>query len=278
MRGPILTLLLVANLTLAQSRLDLMPYTGRIDYSNTITKQDSTIAGVYAYYNKGGEHTLEGDLSWTRIHYDSSTLSHVDQMDLTALYTNTQILDWKWRLGLHHIQSDDNPTEGTVLFGGLHHYEPLRFSRGVDLYLSRYADYSPGLNVAQFTGTWSRYLSKPKDSILQIQGHYIYLDEEIGFDQKNFFSLGASLIYPWNHWTFQGFGWTGHQAFGVQKDGFVVYNLAEEHKGAVGLSMQYAVTSTSNLKLEVAEEWFKELGQSNSSKALKYILYWQHTF
>ena len=274
----VLALFWITAPSLAQTQLDLMPYTGRIDYSGTATKQNSTVAGVYAYYSKGGEHTLEGDLSWTRIKYDSAGLSRVDQTDLTACYTNTQILDWKGRIGLHHIRSDDDPTEGTVLFGGLHHYEPLSFSRGVDLYLSRYPDYTPALNVVQFTATWGKYLSQLQDSYLQVQGHYIRLDEEIGFDQKNFLSLGASLSYPWKSWTLQGFGWTGRQVFGVQKDGFVVYNLAEKHQGALGGSLQYAVNPTSRIKLEIAEEWFKELGYANSSKALKCILFWQHTF
>ncbi len=260
------------------TRLDLIPYAGSIQYADTLAKDRSTIAGLYGYYGIGAKHSIEGDAGWTRIDYDSGTLSRINQYDTTLVYSNYGLLDWKWRAGAHLITSNDAASEGGILMGGLHNYEPSRFSRGVDIYLSRYKDYAPALDVQQVTGSWGFYPRQFPKTYVQVQGHYIHLSDEIGFDQQSFGSAELSLVRPIRDWTVTLFGWAGQQVFGVQKEGFVVYNLPEKHQGAYGASLKYAVASTSSIKLEFVQKHFEELGATVKARASQWLLFWQQTF
>ena len=62
------------------------------------------------------------------------------------------------------------------------------------------------------------------------------------------------------------------ELFGIQKDGFVVYNLAEKHLGAYGASIKQGLSSKSSLKLEVSRGRFKELGADEISTSLKFLV------
>jgi hypothetical protein len=260
------------------TRLDLIPYVGGIHYTGTVAKDRSLITGLYGYYGIGMEHTIEADASWTRIDYDSATASRVNQYDTTLVYTNFGILDWKWRVGAHLITSNDNPTEGMVLLGGVHNYEPSRYSRGVDVYISRYADYAPAMDVHQVTGTWGFYLERSPKTYLKAQAHYIHVSDDIGFDRQHYGSGELSLVHPIGKWTVTVFGWAGQQVFGVQKDGFVAYNLPEKHEGGYGGSLGYAVSSTSSAKLDFVQKNFKELASPADAQASQLLLLWQQTF
>jgi len=268
----------VTAMAAGNTRLDLMPYVGGIQYTGTVAKDRSTIAGLYGYYGIGMEHSIEGDASWTRIEYDSATLSKIDQYDTTLIYSNYGVLDWKWRLGGHLVISSDEPTEGMVLMGGFSNYQPSRFSRGVDLYFSRYDNYAPALDIQQITGTWGFYLKGLPSTYLKVQGHYIHLSDEIGFDQQHFGSGELTLIQPIQDWTLTAFGWAGQQAFAVQKDGFAVYNLSEKHQGAFGGSLRYQIATASAIKLEFIQKYFKELAAPASARASQLLLFWQQTF
>jgi len=274
----LVVLLTVPVMAATETRLDLVPYGGSVQYTGTAIKDSSTIAGLYAYYGLGAEHTIEGDASWTRIDYDSATLHEIDQYDTTFIYSNYGILDWKWRAGAHLITSDDKPTEGAILLAGLHNYEPSRFSRGVDIYLSRYDDYAPKLDVQQISGSWGFYPKQFPQTYIKIQGHYIHLSDEIGFDQQNYGSGELSLVQTIQDWTIMVFGWAGQQVFGVQKDGFAAYNLPEEHQGAYGASASYTVSPTSAVKVEFVQKHFEELGSTKDARASQWLLFWQQTF
>lgn len=274
----LVVLLAVPVMATTNTRLDIIPYVGGIKYTDTVSKDSSTIAGLYGYYGIGAEHSIEGDASWMRIDYDSATLSKINQYDTTLIYTNYGILDWKWRAGAHLIISDDKSSEGTVLVGGLHNYEPSRYSRGVDVYFSRYDDYDPGLDIQQVTGTWGFYLRQFPTTYIKAQGHYIHLSDEIGFNKQHFSSGELSLVHPIQDWTITVFGWAGQQVFGIQKDGFVAYNLPEKHQGAYGGSLQYTVSPASSIRLEFIQKHFKELGSSEDARASQLLLIWQKTF
>jgi hypothetical protein len=260
------------------TRLDLMPYVGGIQYTGTAAKDRSTIAGLYGYYGIGMEHSIEADVGWTRIDYDFGTLSRIDQYDATLVYSNYGVLDWKWRLGGHLVTSTDEPTEGGVLFGGFSNYEPTRFNRGVDLYFSHYGQYIPTLDIQQVTGTWGFYLKRLPGTYLKVQGHYIHLSDDIGFGQQHFGSGELTLVQPIQDWTLTFFGWAGRQAFAVQRDGFVVYNLPEEHRAAYGGSLRYQIATASSIKLEFIQKHFQELAASASARASQLLLFWQQTF
>lgn len=268
----------VAAMAAGNTRLDLMPYVGGIQYSGTVAKERSTLAGLYAYYGIGMEHSIEGDVSWTRIDYDSTTLSRINQYDTTLIYSNYGVLDWKWRLGGHLVTSSDEPTEGSVFWGGFSNYEPSRFSRGVDLYVSRYGNYAPALNIQQVTGAWGFYLKNMPGTYLNVQGHYIHLSDDIGFDQQDFGSGELTLIQPIKNWTLSVFGWAGEQVFAVQKEGFAVYNLPEKHQGAYGGSLRCQIATASSIKLEFIQKHFKELAATGSARASQLLVLWQQTF
>ncbi len=263
------------------TRWDVLPYAGAFDYSDTLTKQDSSVVGAYTYFGYGANHSVEADVSLTRICYDGAAMSRIDQTDVVLAYSNYQVLDTKFRVGVHAIVSDDDATQGAVLFGGIHHYQPDQYSLGIDAYYSNYPDYVPDLDVYQATGTFGIYLADPLKQgrwYSETRGHAIRLSKDIGYSEETFFSGGQALSYFYRNWTLQVFAWVGKQVFSVQKDGFVVYNLAEKHQGALGGSIKWAFSKKSALKLELTQSRFKELGNPDTAHSTKVMVLLGHTF
>lgn len=264
-----------------ETRLAIMPYVGTINYSDTLVKQDSTVVGAYTYFGYGTDHALEADFGLTRINYDSPTMSRIEQTSLALVYSNYSIPNYKLRIGAHTIQSDDETTEGTVLFGGVHTYQPDQYSVGVDAYYSMYKEHVPDLDAFQATGTLGFYLNEPSEKkrwYSETKGHFIQLSEDIGYDDKTFTSVEQSLYLICEDWTFRIFGWVGKQVFGVQNNGFVVYNLAERHQGALGGSIRWSFVENTAIKLEIAQTRFQELNNPETARGTTIFFFLEHTF
>jgi len=253
----------------------VLPYFSLTNYTQTFQKDNAITGGLYAYYGLGLKHSLEGDISYSNIHYRNLTQDvmgrhfrtrsfNLRQADITAIYTNLQFSNLKWRIGVHTIFSNDSLTNnGIILFAGINRYRTKYYNAGIDVYASFYRDYTPELKVLQVTGTFGfnfgNYFTTGS-FYMETKGIYIRLSDEIGFNGKQFPSVKQSLFYYRKRITLSVYFWTGFQVFAVRNDGFLVFNLAEKHLGAWGGSVRYDMSKKSSLTVKIAGGRFKELG------------------
>lgn len=268
-------------------RIDLLPYGAFINYDNALSKEFSAVGGLYGYVGLGLQHSLEADLGFNRIDYGDATFIRgngrqsrqsvtIDQVDATLVYSNYSRQNLRLRVGTHAIYSGDSQTNnGYLIFGGIQRYRKYQYTASLDVYASFYNDYLPALRVFQYTGkfgfyfgnyfTYGRFYS-------QTTAHHIQLSENIGIADKKFSSVEQSLSFYRGNLTLEGFFWTGYQVFGVQKDGFVVFNLSERHLGAIGGSVKYGLTPRTSTRLSISRGRFKEISADQVSKSYIFLL------
>ncbi|NIV15597.1 MAG: hypothetical protein GWN62_31360, partial [Aliifodinibius sp.] len=218
------------------TRIDFLPYLSYWNYQDTFSKDHSLISGVYGYYGLGLRHVLESDIAYSRISYSGtgfmvgprrfrSKSINIDQLDLTAAYTNYSFPNLKVRGGMHYIISDDSLTNnGFVLFSGIHRYRANQYTVGLDVYGSFYSDYNPDLKLIQLTGQFGFYFGNyftTGSFFAQTKGYYINLSDKVSFGDDQYASIEQSLSYFYKDVTLKAFFWTGFQVLGVQNDGFV---------------------------------------------------------
>ncbi len=265
----------------------VLPYFSFTNYSSTFQKEYALTSGLYGYYGYGLKHSFEGDVSYTAIHYAnltqvinnqifSSPSFNINQADVTFIYTNYQLTNLNWRAGAHAIFSDDALTNnGFILFSGLKRYRSNYYNVAIDVYGSFYNDYSPNLKVLQVDGTFGFYFGNyftTGSFYAETKGSYIELSENVGFGSKQFPSVKQSLFFYRKKFTLEAFLWTGFQVFAVTNNGFIVFNLAEKHLGALGGSIKYEFNNKASLKLKITHGRFKELGLDNISKSFTIAL------
>lgn len=270
-----------------QTQFDLLPYASYINYNNAVIKNSSIIAGLYGYYGAGLKHTIEGDVAYNRINFDEfiyefegrefrSEPFTINQADITLIYSNYMLNNLKWRFGSHIIFNDDSFNDNAfTVFGGLQRYRPYQYNAGIDVYVSWYNNFTPAITVLQATGTFGFYFGNYFTSgnfYAETKGFYIKLSEDIGFGDKQYASVEQSLSYFYKNLTLGGYIWAGYQVFGIQKDGFVVYNLAEKHLGAYGALVKFGLSEKSTLKFEVSRGRFKEFGSDQIANYLTFLV------
>jgi hypothetical protein len=268
------------------TKTSLYPYFGFLDYGKTQAKSQASVTGIYGYYGRGANHSLEGDVSFMRIKYDyagNASDYTVTQADMTLVYANYALSNWKIRGGMHGIVSDDVLTDKAyVLFAGVSRYKTYSYEAGVEVYASVYGNYTPdALHAVQVTATGGFYFGdfyKYGSFFARTRGHYIRLSDDVGFGEKSIGSIEQSLSYYRGPWTLEGYAWFGAQVFGVQNSGFVVKNLAEKHTGDVGGSVQYAFNDKWTAKLDASYGRFQELNQAGTSRLRRYLFMLGYTF
>ncbi len=269
--------LVIQNSLTAQTKtvVHTLPYVSFANYNEAFFKENALVGGVYNYFGFGIKHSLEADAGYTRIRFGSRRLLidgfeyrtedfRINQFDLTLAYTNYQLTNLLWRVGTHLIFTDDELTDQSyVIFAGLKRYRPKEYNAGIDVFGSFYNNYQPNLKALQVSGTFGFYFGNfftYGGFYAETKGHYIRLSDDVGFGETQYPSVRQSLSYFYKKLTVEGFWWAGFQAFAVQNDGFVVYNLAERHLGAVGGAIKFVLGKNASLKLKYARGRFKELG------------------
>jgi len=234
-------------------------------YSDSNVKDKGYTAGFYGYLGFGLHHSFESDVEFTKIDYkDGSTLN---QTDLTFIYTNYSLKNYRLKAGFHYIISDDRLTDrGKVFLLSAERYKLYRWNIGIEGTVSIYDNYNPELTVYQvcpkvgfYFGNYYRYGSFYSET----KGYYINLSDDVGLG-KNFYSVEENLFYYYKNWTGKIFGWIGKQSFAVRNGGFVVYNLSEKHKGGYGGSISYRYKKAS-ASLTVFNEIFEDVGYNNNA-------------
>jgi hypothetical protein len=251
--------------TPAARSFSVMPYYAYVNYEHSAVKSSGNLVGAYGYYGVGS-HAFDGEVD--HFDLDRKTISNLSQWDLSAAYANYVIPHWRLRLAGHYIVSDDHATDdGWTLTPSVHYYAPsAKWDAGLELAYSKYAHYAPSLDVLQVAPGFGFVLLQTRDITLRddAKAYWIHLGENIG-TTRNLFSAEDTLSLFWRNWTFAGFGWGGKQTFAVRSEGFVVYNLNEEHKYGFGGEVRYNINSHFSVNARYSRERYRELGAGNES-------------
>jgi hypothetical protein len=253
-----------------------MLYTVPIDY-NSDTYEDSTVNGLYVYHGYGLDRSYELGADFTSISYTSGL--DYKQQDYTFVY-NSYEPQRRMRYGVHYITSDIDTYDGNVFFVGAGGDRDNGGAWNADLYVSQYSNMAPSLTAYQLDVGTSR--TKPKTdtagTFVITQVHVIRLGADMGLDDENFFSLEAAVTQYTDKHSITVFGWAGEQVFGVQTNGFAVFNKPEVQKGALGLTVGVNVAKDSRLTLGYARNLFQERYTGESSSSTRYTLMLGRTF
>jgi len=262
------------------TRIDAVSYYGYADYGSQSIKKHSHLTGVYGYLGLGLRHLFEGEVDYTRITYRSRAV--LRQWDYTLTYSNFSIRNWKFRVGGHYMTGQDPWADNAWLtIAGAHYYVPYKWDAGVDFYYSRYGKYEPQkLAIQQLTphlgvNVWTNQRLTVRSDL---RGYYIRLGEEVGLQDRDFYSGEARLSLYAGRWTYALFGWGGRQTFAVRNDGFTVFNLAEEHRGGYGGEIKFAFTQKAALTARVSHEKLKDFWWNDSTNSVTYVLMLGVTF
>ncbi len=262
----------------AQVRLDGVGYFMSLSYSQSENKKDGFVAGSYCYLGFGLNHSVESVIDHTKINYENDYA--IDQWDATLIYTHYGLAD-NYRLGAHYLITDDPLTDhGIAIFGGMKHYVPYQWSAGLDGYVTFYGNYEPRLAVAQLTPQAGFYFARGINSgfYSEIKGFYIRLSDEVGLNKKDYFSIKETIRYYAGNLTLSVFGWAGEQAFAIQNDGMLLYNIAEKHIGGYGGYIRYVFAGSMSVQLGAQAEFFNDVGLKTEAVSRKAILSIGRTF
>lgn len=282
MKIKIMLLGLMSSLLL-HAESDMMIYGGSLDYSDS-SKDNGWFAGAY-FQQSWSADRLEFAYDRTEVNYADSTVSDLKQNDFTAVWTHYLDDHYFARFGGHYIDNnDDLSNEAFTIFAGVKYFEGYDFDLGVDVYYSYYTNYTSedlmakGLDVIQIEPgigfTFGEYSSNIGSFYTKIYYDYIKPDND-GYSQlRNDYHSAGFLLKNFNgKWTTVIGGWFGKQVFAVSNEGFVVYNLLEEHKGGAEFSVHYAFSDQLGVKVQFGYESFKEIDYNDaSSKALSGFL------
>jgi len=265
-------------------------YGSYFDYADSVVKDDGYSAGFYGYLGIGLEHSLEGEIDYTKINYlDAGSLN---QWDFTLLYTYYGISGTKVRLGGHYISSDDSATDGGVIgYAGVEKTVDYKYDFGIDGAISYYDNYAVektyirkitmgkkswtfytnatvnGLTVLQVSPKFG--ISFPSTAIgdlyFETKGYYIWLSDSVGFG-RNFLSVEENIYVDYGDFRFHLYGWIGEQEFAVKNYGFLVYNLSERYKNGFGGSIRYNLSDRSFITAGLQKEYFKEIDNPNTAE------------
>jgi hypothetical protein len=283
MQRILLLSLFVSMIVRAQS--DVLLYGGLLDYTGT-TKKSGWFSGAYLGQAWSDEY-FELAYEHLSIDYVDDNITRLEQNDITAVWTHHLGSHYLTRAGVHYVDSSDDPSDGGYsLFAGVKYYEGYSYDLGVDVYYTYFDSFlsddqnASGLQVIQvepsigfahgdhYSAIGSFYTKLYYDHIRPSNEGYSQLDD-------SYHSVGVTLRNFNGRWTTTLDGWLGKQVFAMQKAGFVMYNLAEEHSGGIEVSVHYVFSDVGGIKVQYGYNRFKEfdIGSASSSAISTFLDY-----
>jgi len=267
MKKVILGSLLVASSIFAEV-ITVLPYGGVIDYdgsSSKSIKDKATLLGVHASVGTL-KYLVEADYSHITTKYKDSTISDLNQDDITLAYAR-YFDNFMFRIGDHYISTNDKElgdgnifmtTIGGYIFDG---YD--KYSYGLEGYYSIYKDghdeyfRKKSIKIIQFTPyiSFYKYFNKDMTNTVVLKVNYeiandyvdnSYTSYEISdtFGYKNFF---ATLKY-----------YDGDMRTGVKDSGFTVFNTLDLFNNGFDVKLGYYLTPKAVLSVSYGENNYKE--------------------
>jgi hypothetical protein len=228
---------------------NIMPYGAYLKYSSKAYKDKGYLFGVYGNYSLN-PYKIEFDAEHTVIKYKQFTeLPDWKQTDFTLVGHFYQSDCYEYKAGIHNIWSKQTGDEyDKVYILGALYYQYLKYNTGVDFY---YSDYK-GFDVSQFSPKigfdFGKYYSETGSFYAELKYNYIHVQNNAApkSDYSNFDLKLQNFKGPWTTTLNVSMG---KNAYKVEDNGFVVYNLGDEYKSSYGLKINYAVDKQDNIEI-----------------------------
>jgi len=248
-------LLGIGSLVMAQTYYSVLPYVATINYSGDTTKNNGYVGGVYLSALES-PYKVELDAEHTQIKYTNNTPT-LNQNDFTGIIHYYQGYNLDYKVGMHHISSDDKLTDkANIYLAGILYYQTLKYNAGVDLYYSDYSNLSTSPKIWQISPkagvNFGNYYSKIGSFYAQAKIDYIHptSNKDENKLKSNYTSAELSLSNYKGAFTTKFSGWMGKRAFEVDNGGFIVNNLTKTQKAGAKISESYKINKKSNVKIE----------------------------
>ena len=257
------------------SGLDLfaaMPYYSDLQYGQGSVKDRGHVAGFYGYASTTFD-MVEVGIESTAIDFRSGFQYH--QEDYTFVWNNYSIKNFRWRAGVHYINSNSAPIDGGVIgILGAHFFQD-RWEGGSDFYVSNYENFAPAVTVMEI----SPHIVFPYGPAKgELRGYYIHVDRDLGLGKRDFFSIEARISQDFGKFHTGAYGWGGEQTFAVRNDGFLVYNLTEKHRAGYGVEVGYKFTDHTKITGRGGQELFSDFNTQSKTQQTFLSLLLLHTF
>jgi len=264
MKKIVLSIALFGSLAMAQANYNFVPYGKITKYSGDTDKDYATSGGIYISGTEKPYETIV-NIEAKQITYDNSTNNKDDisQTDITGIFKYEAIDNLNLKIGVHHIVSTDDLTDGgNILIGGIGFNAPNFVKLGLDLYSTTYEDFS-SFDVNQFS---------PKigfdfgNNSVELRGDFINIskNEKLGLN-SSYSSAELTIKNQTGIWTTSLSGWGGKRIFAVSNSGLSVNNIPEEEKGGVSISENINLNNFSSLKIGYAYTKLKGDSKNNGN-------------
>ena len=257
------------------SGLDLhgvLPYYSNLHYGQGSVKDSGHVVGFYGYASTTFD-LVEVGIESTAIDFRSGFQYH--QEDYTFVWNNYSIKNFRWRAGVHYINSNSAPIDGGIIGILGAHFIQDRWEAGSDFYVSNYQNFAPALTVTEV----SPHIAFPYGPAKgELRGYYIHVDRDLGLGQRDFLSIEARMSQDFGKFNVGGYGWGGEQTFAVRNDGFLVYNLTEKHRAGYGVEVGYKFTDHTKITGRGGQELFSDFNTQSKTYQTFLSLLLLHTF
>ncbi len=286
----VILLLLIAVTASAQTKKTLAPYLAMVEFSDTEDKQSAVNLGMYGYYG-WDTHSLEADLGLTTFSYTrqdtiftrggrySTQPITFTQQDLTLVYSNYSLKNWKFRTGLHYLSTPDADSDGSLaLIGGIGYFRPYYYNIDLDGYYLM----MPNQTVMQLSPRvgylFGDYFSYGSFQI-RLGADLIRHEDATVFEDSDFYSGIGELYYYKGKLTASFKVDYGLQYLGLKNNGFLLMYAEERFTASYVAGIEYGISKRSTLMSSVTYRSFNEADNpQQTSTSLGFLLGLYYTF
>jgi hypothetical protein len=263
MKKIVLSMAIVGSLAMGQAEYNVIPYGGVAKYSGNSDKDYASSIGLYISGSEKPYKTIV-NIEGKKITYDNPTNNKDDisQTDIGAIFKYEAIDNLHLKIGVHHIISTDDLTDGgNILIGGISFEAPNFAIVGLDLYSTKYKDFTT-FDINQFS---PKVGFNFENNSVELRGDFINIsnNEKLNLN-SSYSSAELTIKNKTGIWTTTLSGWGGKRIFAVYNDGLSVNNIPEEERGGVSISEKIDLNNFSSLKFGYS--YTKLKGTSNSGK------------
>ena len=246
MRKIVLSIALLGSLALAQTNYTLIPY-GKVNiYSGDSEKDYGTSAGIYFSGQENPYETIIAAEGKKVVYKNKSSNNDISQTDIMGMLKFNVIDIFNFRIGIHHIVSTDNLTDGGNTFIGGIKLNNNSLDFDLNVYYTNH-DNLVNLNITQLSPEVGFNFG---NNSFKIKGDFINIENNDKVGLKD--SYSSTEVTFKNQTGIFGTtlsGWLGKRIFAVSNNGFTVNNISDEEKGGVYISENIHLDNLSSLEI-----------------------------
>jgi len=246
MKKIVLSIALLGSLAMAQTNYTFIP-SGKVStYSGDTDKDYATSAGIYFSGYENSYETIIGAEGKRVVYKNESLNDDISQTDITGMLKLNVIDNFNAKIGIHHIVSTDDLTDGGNTFIGGIKLNSNSLNLGLNVYYTNY-DNLVNLDITQLSPEVGFNFG---NNSFKIKGDFINIENNDKVGLKD--SYSSTEVTFKNQTGIFGTtlsGWLGKRIFAVSNNGFTVNNISDKEKGGVYISENIHLDNISSLEI-----------------------------